>query len=217
MIKMPGIKSTCRFLLHTAPLIGITLLGIRLITAVADGSLKPLHATNPGCVRVAPSRSLATLLPVPEGFSPVAKVTSNEEHDVPTGHWSPRYTRREVVITLPKHLSAEEVDANLRAVARGVLENGAMSVSVEARGEGKTPDSSQILAHLTFAPRGEWHRANRMYDPKEYKAVIRRTTPGTTTITTIGLGDASANDDGKFGAASVSVVRVAGEVDGGDR
>lgn len=87
----------------------------------------------------------------------------------------PAYKMRHVRVAVPDEISADELDANMRSVAREMFENGAVTIDVEAH-EGEAPfaTTKAAVGTLIFSPDQPWAQPGYDYKISEYRTMIWR-------------------------------------------
>jgi hypothetical protein len=103
--------------------------------------------------------SINTLLPVPDGFESAAKIVEVTDLDLPRGVGASGVHTPLGFRHAPGRRVRDRINASLRAVAREMFDDGAMSV--DCRGvqrKRRSRHGRSPVGTLTFAPHGDWER-----------------------------------------------------------
>ena len=177
------VKTVARFVVLTTPAIALTLFGIQqMLELVPTETHDPEPGTPPAIEAAMAQPQIAMidrLLPVPNGVWRPVEIKTSRYDNVDHGAGQPDCVRNIVTVEAPDNMSSQEVDENLRAVAREAFEKGAISVMVFAFSpHTKVSANRYPVATLTFAPYGDWDRTDRIYNLEEYKTVISHSSNG---------------------------------------
>lgn len=176
MKRMPSAKEIVRFALVATPAIWLTLFVIQQSMEpmpVFTYNPAPIPAFTTDCIGCGDEAVIDALLPVAEGFKSKATITKVEDATIRRAAGITKYPRQIITVSLPYNLGPDEVDANLREVARHAFEDGVLNVVVVAC-RPVHPGYSSLLpvATLTFAPYGDFDKTDRVYSINNYRAAI---------------------------------------------
>ncbi len=179
MNKIRRAKGIAEFVLLTTPAIALVLFGIQqMLQPVPTETRYPAPGTPPAIEVAKDQRHVAMIdkrFPVADGFKHVDKIVWNHMQG---GYHCPDNidsSINDLGVAFPKNMPIQEIDANLRAIARELFEEGAKYVTISAFSGDPTGDAPypEEVAHLIFAPYGDLRKTDRLYHLDEYKAVIK--------------------------------------------